>query len=154
MLNIVPSLWFADNNCEEAINYYIKVFPNSTINSIRYYPPEDQNEHFEGMSGKILTAEFNLNGVDFIALDGGPIFRFSNAVSFTVLCKDQEELDYYYDNLSDNLEIEQCGWVIDKFGLSWQIVPSNMDRLLQNDEQTNAMMNMKRINIQELEDLA
>lgn len=106
------------------------------------------------MSGKILTAEFNLNGVDFIALNGGPIFRFSNAVSFTVLCKDQEELDYYYDNLSDNLEIEQCGWVIDKFGLSWQIVPSNMDSLLQNDEQMNAMMNMKRINIQELEDLA
>lgn len=154
MLNIVPSLWFADNNCEEAINYYIKVFPNSRIESIQYYPNEDLDEHFVGMSGKIITAIFYLNNQKFLALDGGPIFRFSNAVSFTIECKDQEELDYYSNNLSSNPEAEQCGWVIDKFGLSWQIVPSNMDELLQNDKQMSAMLAMKRINIQELLDLA
>lgn len=154
MLNIVPSLWFADNNCEEAINHYIKIFPNSEIKSIQYYPREELDVHFKGMSGKIITADFYLNGQQFYALDGGPDFRFNNAISFTIQCVDQKELDYYYDNLSSNIEMEQCGWVLDKFGLSWQIVPSNMDTLLQNENQMSAMLAMKRINIQELLDLA
>lgn len=154
MMNIVPSLWFADNNCEEAINHYINIFPNSRIEMIQRYPREDLDEHFKGMSGKIITAIFYLNNQKFIALDGGPAFRFNNAISFTIECKDQEELDYYYNSLSSNPEAEQCGWVLDPFGLSWQIVPYNMDQLLQNDNQMSAMLAMKRINIQELLDLA
>lgn len=154
MRNIVPTLWFADNNCEEAINYYITVFPNSEITDITYYPDESLSEHFEGMSDKVLNAEFTLNGHSFIALDGGPYFRFSEAISFTIQCADQVEMDYYWAKLSHVPESEQCGWVKDKFGLSWQIIPENLGELQQNDAQIQSLMEMKKIIISELEALA
>lgn len=147
MQNIVPCLWFADNNCEEAINYYVSVFPNSSITQINYYPDEKLDEHFTGMGGKVITAEFTLNGFDFMALDGGPYFRLNEAVSFTINCKDQAEIDYYWDKLNHVEESAQCGWVKDKFGLSWQIVPQNMNELLTTDAQVQAMMQMKKIDI-------
>ena len=152
MEKIVPCLWFGDNNCEEAINYYITVFPNSSIDELAKYPDESLNENFVGMSGKILTAVFRLNGQKFIALDGGPYFHFSEAISFMIECKDQDEIDYYWDKLSHVPESEQCGWVKDRFGLSWQIVPANMKDLMMTDKQIQAMMSMKKIIIKDLED--
>jgi len=151
MLSITPSLWFADNNCEEAIRYYVEIFPNSTIHDIQYYPPEELDEHFVGMQGKVLNASFRLNHQNFIALDGGPYFRFNESISFTITCKDQEEIDYYWEKLSHVKEAEQCGWVKDKFGLSWQIIPSNMERLLETEAQMKAMMQMKKIDIELLQ---
>jgi predicted 3-demethylubiquinone-9 3-methyltransferase (glyoxalase superfamily) len=150
MHNIVPCLWFADNNCEEAIQYYTQVFDDSKIESIDYYPDESLDEHFANMKGKVITAVFYLNNQKFIALDGGPYFRFNEAVSFTIECQDQDEIDYYWDKLSHVKEAEQCGWVKDKFGLSWQIVPYNMSQLLTTDEQIKAMMKMKKIDIEAL----
>ena len=156
MQAITPSLWF-DNNAEEAMNYYVSVFPNSKITNIDYYPDELLDEHFKGMSGKVINGEFELNGVRFICLDGGPIFKFNEAVSFTVEVKDQEELDYYWERLSHVPEAEQCGWCKDKFGLAWQIVPKRLGELMHGDDPegvkrcTMAMMKMHKLNIAELE---
>jgi len=152
MKKIVPSLWFGDNNCEEAINYYVSVFPDSGIQSIVKYPDESLDEHFKGMAGKVISAEFTLNGQKFFALDGGPYFHFNEAISMTIECQDQDEIDYFWDKLSHVKEAEQCGWVKDKFGLSWQIVPYNMGDLLKTDAQIQAMMKMKKIIIKELEE--
>ncbi|MRJ47634.1 VOC family protein [Fundicoccus ignavus] len=151
MLQIVPSLWFGDNNCEEAVNDYVTIFPNSRISQMVYYPNENLNEHFVGMAGKVITAEFYLNGQKFIGLDGGPIFHFSEAISFTIECQNQAEIDYYWEKLSHVPESEQCGWVKDRYGLSWQIVPNNIAELQQTDAQIKALMSMKKIIISELE---
>ncbi len=153
MKKIVPSLWFGDNNCEEAINYYVSVFPNSEVLNINRYPSEELDEHFEGMGGKVLTAVFSLNGLKFLALDGGPYFHFNEAISMTIECENQDEIDYYWEKLSHVEEAEQCGWAKDRFGLSWQIVPYNMGELIENDKQIQAMMKMKKIDISELENL-
>lgn len=99
----------------------------------------------------MLTGEFVLNGVSFICLDGGPLFTFSEAISFTVQCKDQDEIDYYWNALSHVPESEQCGWCKDRFGLSWQIVPANMSELMRTDEQIQAMMQMHKLDISALE---
>lgn len=153
MKQIIPSLWFGDNNCEEAIQYYMSVFPNSEILHIERYPDESLDNHFAGMSGKIITAEFTLNGQKFSALDGGPYYHFNEAISMTIECEDQKEIDYYWDRLSYVKEAEQCGWVKDKFGLSWQIVPYNMGELIKTEAQLQLMMKMKKIIIKELEDV-
>ncbi|MCT4487522.1 VOC family protein [Levilactobacillus parabrevis] len=147
MDKIAPSLWFADNNCDEAIHYYLTVFPNSSLDAVTYYPDEELDSHFKGMTGRILTAEFHLNGQKFLALDGGPGFRFNEAISFTLPCVDQAEIDYYWAKLSHVPEAEQCGWVKDRFGISWQIVPQNMDELTRTPAQIQAMMQMKKIDI-------
>lgn len=152
MKKIVPSLWFGDNNCEKAINYYISVFPNSQILSIERYPDESLDNHFVGMSGKILSAEFMLNGQKYFALDGGPYYHFNEAISMTIECEDQKEIDYFWDKLSYVKEAEQCGWVKDKFGLSWQIVPYNMGKFIKTEAQIQLMMKMKKIIIKDLED--
>ena len=152
MKKIVPSLWFGDNNCEEAIHYYVSVFPNSEILKIEKYPDESLDEHFKGMACKVITAEFTLNGQKFLALDGGPIYHFNEAISMTIECENQEEIDYYWEKLSHVKEAEQCGWVKDKFGLSWQIVPYNMGELLKTDAQIQLMMKMKKIIIKDLEE--
>lgn len=150
MPKIIPSLWFADNNCQEAIDYYVSVFPDSKIESVTYYPDEKLDEHFVGMRGKIISAVFSLNGQTFLGLDGGPIFRFSEAISFIIECKDQAEIDYYWEKLSHVPEAEQCGWAKDRFGLSWQIVPANMEPLMESEAQIQAMMQMKKIDIDTL----
>ena len=156
MNQIAPCLWF-DNNAEEAMNYYISVFKNSRILRIDRYPDESLDEHFKGMTGKVINGEFELNGQKFICLDGGPIFKFNEAVSFTVECEDQAEVDYYWEKLSAVPESEQCGWCKDKFGLSWQIIPKRLGELLTDPdtEKANramqAMMKMHKIDIAALE---
>ena len=101
--------------------------------------------------GKVLNGSFTLNGVDFVCLDGGPLFRFNESVSFIVSCKDQEEIEYYWSKLSHVPEAEQCGWCKDRFGLSWQVIPANMGELTRRPEQIQVMMQQKKIVISELE---
>lgn len=146
---IIPSLWF-NMNAEEAMNYYISVFPNSHINSIQTYPDESLDEHFKGMTGKVINGNFTLDGQEFICLDGGPTFTFNEAISFTITCKDQAEIDYYWDRLSHVPDAEQCGWCKDKFGISWQIIPENLGELLaKGPDATQTMMRQKKIVIAE-----
>jgi predicted 3-demethylubiquinone-9 3-methyltransferase (glyoxalase superfamily) len=144
-------------NAEEAMNYYVEVFPNAKINRIDYYPDASLDEHFEGMAGKVINGEFELDGQKFVCLDGGPAFTFNEAVSFTVECKDQEEVDYYWERLSKVPEAEQCGWCKDSFGVSWQIVPTRLGELLTDPDKeaagraVQAMMGMHKLDIAELE---
>lgn len=156
MPNVTPSLWF-NTNAKEAMDYYTSVFPNSKIINADTYPDESLDEHFKGMSGKIINGVFELDGQRFICLDGGPTFQFNEAVSFTIDCKDQEEVDYYWEKLSHTPEAEQCGWCKDKFGISWQIVPKQLGELMNGDDAegvkrtTMAMMKMHKLNVAELE---
>jgi predicted 3-demethylubiquinone-9 3-methyltransferase (glyoxalase superfamily) len=146
---ITPSLWF-DMNAEEAMNYYCEVFPNSHINHLEKYPDESLDPHFKGMSGKVINGHFTLDDLDFICLDGGPEFTFNEAVSFTISCKDQEEIDYYWEKLSHVPESEQCGWCKDKFGVSWQIVPENLGELMsKGPSSVQTLMKQKKIIIAE-----
>jgi predicted 3-demethylubiquinone-9 3-methyltransferase (glyoxalase superfamily) len=103
------------------------------------------------MSGKVLNGRFSLNGVDFVCLDGGPLFTFNESISFVVQCEDQDEIDHYWSKLSHVPESEQCGWCKDRFGISWQIIPAKMDQLLGRPEQIQTMMRQKKIVIAELE---
>ena len=146
---IVPCLWFPDC-AEEAMEFYCSVFPDSAILSIERYPDESLDEHFAGMSGKVLTGRFVLDGTPFICLDGGPAFTFNEAISLTVECADQAELDNYWSNLSASPDHEQCGWLKDRFGVSWQIVPANLGELMTGPAQTQALMQMKKIVIDDL----
>jgi predicted 3-demethylubiquinone-9 3-methyltransferase (glyoxalase superfamily) len=160
---IVPSLWF-DRETEEAVNFYISLFNGSAhksgdsrIVSISRYEEGMEVPGAEEMLGKVLTAIFELNGQRFMALDGGPIFKFNEAVSFYVECEDQDEVDYFWTRLSAVPESEQCGWLKDKFGLSWQIVPRKMGELLSAPDKKkalaamNAMLKMKKIVIADLQ---
>lgn len=156
MQKITPCLWF-DKNAEEAMNYYVSVFKNSRIVRIDYYPDESLDEHFEGMTGKVINGEFELDGQKFICLDGGPIFKFNEAVSFTVDCTDQAEVDYFWEKLSAVPESEQCGWCKDKFGVSWQIIPRRLGELLNDPDKAaasramQAMLQMHKLDVAQLE---
>ncbi|MGW9112041.1 VOC family protein [Microbacterium sp. NPDC055683] len=147
---IQPCLWF-DGDAREAMEYYVGVFPDSAIRSIEEYPDEALDPHFAGMRGKVLNGSFTLAGVDFVCLDGGPLFRFTEAISFVVTCDDQDEIDRYWAALSHVPEAEQCGWCKDRFGLSWQIVPRRMAELLSGPAAIQVMMRQKKIVIAELE---
>ncbi|HEU0182774.1 MAG TPA: VOC family protein [Agromyces mariniharenae] len=147
---IQPCLWF-DDNAREAMEYYVSVFPNSRIERIDEYPDESLDEHFEGMSGKVLNGEFTLNGVRFTCLDGGPLFRFNESISFIVWCADQDEIDFYWSKLSHVPESEQCGWCKDRFGVSWQVIPRVMGDLTSTPAQVQVFMQQKKIVIAELE---
>lgn len=163
MKKITPCLWF-EKNCEEAINYYVNTFEgsphksgNSKIISIARYEKGMEVPGGEELIGKVITAIFELEGQRFMALDGGPIFKLNEAVSFEIECEDQEEVDYFSEKLSAVPESEQCGWVKDKFGLSWQIIPKRLGELLSSPEKEkslramNAMLQMKKIDIAALE---
>lgn len=148
---IVPNLWF-NGNAQEAVDYYVSVFQNSSIVSTEYYPTtaeEGLADFQQGLAGKVLTIEFELNGNPFVAINAGPEFTFSEAISFSVNCKDQEEIDYYWEKLSSVPESEQCGWCKDKFGLSWQIVPANMAELMKKPNAFAKLMQMHKIVISE-----
>jgi predicted 3-demethylubiquinone-9 3-methyltransferase (glyoxalase superfamily) len=160
---IVPSLWF-DEETEQAVSFYISVFNGSPhkrgasrILSITRYEKGMEVPGAEEMEGKVLTATFELSGQRFMALDGGPIFKFNEAVSFYVECEDQDEVDYFWSRLSTVPEAEACGWLKDKFGLSWQIVPRQMGDLLGSPNKkkamaaTNAMLKMKKIVLADLQ---
>jgi predicted 3-demethylubiquinone-9 3-methyltransferase (glyoxalase superfamily) len=154
---ITTSLWF-DKNAEEAMNYYVSVFndsPNkkteSKIVSIKRYPDGFSEGPMADMEGKVLTGIFELEDQRYVCLDGGPIFKFNESVSFMVACHDQEEIDYFWSKLSAVKESEQCGWCKDRFGLSWQVIPENMGDLLKNNNAVQAMLKMHKIDIAELE---
>ncbi len=153
---ITPSLWF-DNNCEEAMNYYVSIFPDARITRIQRYPEGVTEGPMKGMGGKVLTGIFELAGQRFMALDGGPLFKFTEAVSFQVECDTQDEIDRYWEKLSAVPEAEQCGWCKDKFGLSWQIVPKALGDMMADPDPakvarvTDAFMKMKKFDIAALE---
>jgi len=144
---ITPNLWF-NGNAKEAVEYYVSVFPSSSVISTEYYPnsvEEGLADFQKDMAGKELTIDFALNGQRFMAINAGPEFTFSEAISFAISCKDQEEIDYYWEKLSSVPESEQCGWCKDHFGLSWQVVPENMSELMQRPNAYAHMMQMKKI---------
>jgi predicted 3-demethylubiquinone-9 3-methyltransferase (glyoxalase superfamily) len=160
---IVPSLWF-DREAEEALNFYVSVFNgsqhhgrDSRIISITRYERGMEIPGADQMEGKILTAIFELDGQRFMALDGGPLFKFNESVSFYVECEDQQEVDYFWNKLSAVLEAEQCGWLKDRYGLSWQVIPRQMGDILGSANKkkalaaTNAMLKMKKIVIADLQ---
>lgn len=163
MNKIVPSLWF-DTQCEEAMNYYVDTFngapykkEESKIISITRYEKGMEAPGAEQMVGKVITGIFELAGQRYMALDGGPVFNFTEAISFYVECADQKEVDYFWDKLSAVPEAEQCGWVKDKFGLSWQIIPKQLGELMGTSDPSksmrvvNAMLKMKKIIVTDLQ---
>jgi predicted 3-demethylubiquinone-9 3-methyltransferase (glyoxalase superfamily) len=142
---ISPFLWF-DSNAEEAVEFYLSVFKNSRrISELRNPGPAP------GPPGGILTIEFELDGVRFTALNGGPDHRFNDAVSFFIRCDSQQEIDYYWEKLVAGGSEIACGWLRDKFGLCWQIVPAQILELLKNPSAMTAMMNMTKLDIAALE---
>jgi len=141
---ITPNLWF-DGNAKEAVDFYISVFSDSEIISTSYYPTDGLADFQKDLAGKVLTVDFALAGQRFTAINAGPEFKFTEAISFVVLCEDQEEIDYFWSKLSSVPDSEQCGWCKDKFGLSWQIVPANMEELMQKPDAFARMMQMKKI---------
>ena len=148
MNKITPFLWF-DTQAEEAANFYVSLFDNSEITGVARYP-----EGTPGKAGSVMTVGFTLAGEPFTALNGGPNFKFSPAISFVVNCADQEEIDRLWAALSSNGGAEvECGWVTDRYGLSWQIVPENLpDLITRNPEKVmGALLKMKKLNIAELE---
>jgi predicted 3-demethylubiquinone-9 3-methyltransferase (glyoxalase superfamily) len=147
---ITPFLWF-DNCAEEAMNYYCEVFEDSRIVHIERYPDESLDEHFVGMSGKVITGVFELAGRQFMCLDGNADFKLNEAVSFFVSCKDQAEIDYFWSKLSHVPESEQCGWCKDKFGVSWQINPTDMGAYMTSPAAVQMMLQMKKIDIAALQ---
>ncbi len=146
---IVPNLWF-NGNAKEAVDYYVSVFPNSKIISTEYYPQNSDEglaDFQKNLAGKVLTIEFELEDMAFVAINAGPEFKFTEAVSFSVSCKDQAEIDYFWGKLSAVPESEQCGWCKDKYGLSWQIVPANMGELMKKPGAFKKLMQMHKIEV-------
>jgi len=145
---ITPFLWF-DNNAEEAMNFYISVFKNSKVGRVTRY-----GEAGPGPAGSVMTVEFELDGQKFVGLNGGPHFKFTEAVSFTVRCETQEEIDYYWDKLSEGGQTSRCGWLKDKFGLSWQVEPRILGDLMADKDPEKAkrvmeaMLKMDKIDIE------
>jgi|GEM_PF-33167 predicted 3-demethylubiquinone-9 3-methyltransferase (glyoxalase superfamily)/uncharacterized protein YndB with AHSA1/START domain len=149
---ITPCLWF-DHNAEEAVNFYVSVFRNSKILNKTYYSREGYDIHHM-KEGTLLTIDFQINGQPFTALNGGPEFKYSEAISFQVLCETQEEIDYYWLRLCEGGEEGQCGWLKDKYGVSWQIAPSILPKLLSNPAKAERVMHelmpMKKLIIDRL----
>lgn len=151
MQKITPNLWF-DGNAQEAVDYYVSVFPDGKITNTEHYPDtvaEGLADFQLDLAGKVLSIEFEIAGMQFVAINAGPEFKFNEAVSFAVSCKDQEEIDYYWGKLSAVPESEQCGWCKDKFGLSWQIVPENMAELMKKPDAFKTLMQQHKIVIAE-----
>ena len=153
-------LWF-DTQAEEAARYYTGIFKDSKLGAIARYPEAGQEIHGKP-AGSVMTVEFELNGQPFIALNGGPNFTFNEAVSIEISCKDQEELDYYWDRLGEGGDpaAQVCGWLKDKFGLSWQVTPEGIDELMNDPDEAKsakafaAMLQMKKLDIEALRQAA
>ena len=151
MQKIVPFLWFNDN-AEEAMNLYVSIFKNSRVLNVTRY-----GDAGPGPKGSVMSATFQLEGQDFYALNGGPHYKFTPAISLFVSCKTQEEVDDLWEKLSDG-KYEQCGWLQDKFGLSWQIIPTILGEMLGDQDPKKsqsvmqAMMQMKKIDIKGLQE--
>ena len=149
---ITPCLWF-DNQAEEAAIFYTSIFKNSAITGISRYGKEGFEFHGKP-EGTAMTVAFTINGQPFTALNGGPMFKFTEAISFQVFCDSQEEIDHYWDNLTKDGVESQCGWLKDKYGISWQIIPSILPSLMTSPEKagkvTAAFMKMKKFEIAKL----
>jgi len=153
---ITPCLWF-DDQAEEAVNFYVSIFRNAKIGNITRYGKEGYEIH-RRPAGSVMTVEFQLEGQDFVGLNGGPIFKFNEAISFQVLCKTQEEVDHYCDKLSQggDKNAQQCGWLKDKYGVSWQIVPTVLREMLQDKDSKksgrvmSALLQMTKLDIARL----
>jgi len=150
MQKITPFLWF-DNNAEEAVNFYVSIFRNSRIISVSRYP-----EGSPGPAGTVMTVTFQLEGQEFMALNGGPQFKFTEAISFFVNCETQKEVDELWEKLSQGGEKGPCGWLKDKYGLSWQIIPTALGQMLQDRDPQKSrnvmqeMLQMTKIDIETL----
>lgn len=151
MQKITPFLWF-DNNAEEAMEFYCSIFKDSRIGSISRY-----GDAGPGPKGSLMVGTMYLNGQEFMVLNGGPVFKFTEAVSFLINCDDQEEVDHYWEKLSEGGSKSQCGWLKDKFGLSWQVVPVILGKLMSDKNRekagraAQAMMKMTKIEIDVLQ---
>jgi predicted 3-demethylubiquinone-9 3-methyltransferase (glyoxalase superfamily) len=153
---IIPCLWF-DSQAEEAAKFYVSIFERSRITSLSHYGTEGQEVH-GGKPGSVLTVAFELDGQPFTALNGGPLFRFTEAVSFQVMCDTQEEIDRYWSKLSagGDVKAQQCGWLKDRYGLSWQVVPAVLPALIGDPDPAKAgrvmkaLLPMKKLDIQAL----
>ena len=153
---ITPCLWFA-KEAEQAAKFYVSIFPKSKITKITRYPNAGREIHGQ-KPGTVLTVEFKLNGQPFTALNGGPLFKFSEAISFQVRCDTQEEIDDFWSRLSEggDPKAQQCGWLKDRFGLSWQVVPAVLSKLMSDPDPakvqrtTVAMLQMKKMDIETL----
>lgn len=151
MPKITPFLWF-NNNAEEAMNFYLSIFKNSKVNTIARY-----GEAGPGPKGSVMTAAFQLDGQNFVALNGGPHYTFTPAISFWINCETQQEVDHFWDNFSAGGKTQQCGWVTDKFGITWQVVPAILPKLLgDKDPQKSqrvmqAMLKMVKLDIEALQ---
>jgi predicted 3-demethylubiquinone-9 3-methyltransferase (glyoxalase superfamily) len=152
MPKITPNLWF-DTQAQEAAEFYVSVFPNSRIVSVLNY-----NEAVPSKAGTPVTVTFDLDGTRFVGINGGPQFTFDEAVSFSIECADQDEIDSYWDKLTaDGGEPGPCGWCKDKYGLSWQVIPTGMDELFNDPDQSRAtramtaMLKMRKLDIAELQ---
>jgi predicted 3-demethylubiquinone-9 3-methyltransferase (glyoxalase superfamily) len=158
MQKITPFLWY-DNNAEEAAKFYLTVFDNSRITKTTRY--DDESSKAAGRpAGSVMTIEFELDGQKFVAINGGPHFKFTEAVSFVIDCENQEKIDYFWEKLSGGGGQEsQCGWLKDKFGLSWQVVPTTLSELFQGSPESSkgvmhAMLQMKKLDINVLKQAA
>jgi predicted 3-demethylubiquinone-9 3-methyltransferase (glyoxalase superfamily) len=146
-----PCLWF-DGQAEQAANHYTAIFPNSGILRVAHYGPD-----MPGAEGQVLTVDFRLDGQLYVALNGGPQFTFTEAISFQIHCADQDEVDHYWTRLADGGEEGPCGWLKDRFGVSWQVVPTRLVELMTDPDPgraqraTQAMLTMRKIDIAELE---
>ena len=151
MPSITPNLWF-DKEGKEAAEFYCSIFPNSKINNVTYY-----NEAGPGEPGTALTVDFELDGQPYTAINGGPAFTFDEAISLLINCADQKEVDYYWSKLLEGGEESQCGWLKDKYGLSWQVVPVGMEKMLNDPDPAHAeramkaMLGMKKLDLAALE---
>ena len=154
---LTPCLWFNDQ-AEDAANYYVSIFKDSRINSVMRYSSAGQEFH-QRAPGSVMVVNFELDGHTFTALNGGPLFKFNEAVSFQVNCKTQDEIDYYWERLGEggDPKAQQCGWLKDKYGLSWQVVPEGMEEMLEDAESPgaqramSAMMQMKKVDMDALQ---
>lgn len=145
MPKVTPFLWF-DKNAEEAANFYVSIFKNSRVGKI-----SRSGDALPGPKGSVLTFEFELDGEKFVALNGGPQFKFTEAVSFVVNCESQEEIDYFWEKLSEGGEKSQCGWLKDKYGLSWQVWPGVIGDFLAGDPEGSNRVMQEVMKMQKLE---
>jgi predicted 3-demethylubiquinone-9 3-methyltransferase (glyoxalase superfamily) len=154
MQKTIPYLWF-DDQAEEAANFYTSVFKNSRVTATTHYPKAAE-EVSGKKAGSVMTVEFELDGDRFVALNGGPEFKFNESISFMVLCEDQAEIDYFWDKLTEGGEESVCGWLKDKFGVSWQITPKFLPEMLTDPDQEKveavvaSFMKMKKLEIEPL----
>lgn len=156
MQKISPCLWF-DDKAEEAVNFYVSIFKNSKVGNVTRYGKEGYEIH-KKKEGSVMTIDFEIEGQKFLALNGGPIFKFNEAISFQIYCDTQEEIDYYWEKLTEggDKNAQVCGWLKDKFGVSWQVVPIAMIKMLQDKDSKKtervmkAMLQMQKLDIDAL----